>query len=69
MRTIQPPEYEVRCPRCRAVLGVSGHDIEVDDSGIGPYYSITCPHCREGIELQRNQIPHYVRAEINEPPD
>jgi RNase P subunit RPR2 len=58
MRVIRPSEVEVKCPHCRALLGVTSEDIVINDTGHGSYVSCTCPECRKKIDLDRVSIPH-----------
>lgn len=66
MRVIRGPEYQFQCPGCRALLGVSGADIIVDETGHSHYYSVKCPCCGKRSGLPADRIPSAVKNEIDE---
>lgn len=63
MRVIRPSEVQVECPSCNAMLGVTTSDINVNDTGHGPYCSCVCSQCGQRITLDHNKIPSHMKKD------
>lgn len=58
MQIIRNSNVEIRCPHCRALLGVEESDVRTDDVGTLPAVHCTCAACNKIISLDSKKIPH-----------